>query len=157
VNAVQTRNGVAMLRQVALEAKARKWGRRQARRVAQMCCMCVLDESSMYVYANVNNQASVALPHDAVGHDHASVGMFQQQVPGWGTTAQCMSIPHSTASFLQVLEAKGYASWDGPPLWQRIQGVQISAVADGSNYKRYVYSGWWFAMMHYGAAERAVR
>jgi hypothetical protein len=152
-----TRNGVVMLRQVALEAKARKWGKRQARRVAQMTTMCAMDESSMLVYANANNPESLALPHDAVGHDHASVGMFQQQVPSWGTTAQCMSIPHSTAMFLQAMEARGFTDWDGPPLWLRIQRVQVSATADGSNYRRYTRSGWFFAMMHYGAAERSVR
>src|SRR3954451_19577210 len=32
-------------------------------------------------------QRSLALPHEAVGTDHGSLGIFQQQWPWWGTMA----------------------------------------------------------------------
>jgi hypothetical protein len=51
------------------------------------------------MYANSHNQRSLQLPHDRVGHDHGSVGLFQQQVGGapdstanWGTTDELMNV-----------------------------------------------------------------
>src|SRR5215472_5872087 len=54
-------------------------------------------ESDLTMYANSNDPASLALPHDAVGSDHMSVGLFQQQnFPEWGTL-QCRMDPACSA------------------------------------------------------------
>lgn len=82
---------------------------------------CVQQESRFYMYANDGTspvlnaaqktaiRASLSLPHDRVGHDSASVGLFQQQpyIPGrswgWGAISQCMDVSYSTNAFLQPL------------------------------------------------------
>lgn len=55
------------------------------------------------MYANGHNQRSLQLPHDRVGWDHGSAGLFQQQVGGapestanWGTTDELMNAVTST-------------------------------------------------------------
>ncbi len=61
------------------------------------------------MYANSNNPESLRLPHGAVGHDHRSVGLFQQQVGGavstadWGTTEELMKPQISADKFLDAL------------------------------------------------------
>lgn len=111
-------------------------------RLMRIVVMCVLTESGGHMYANANIPSSLQLPYDAIGHDHNSVGMFQQQVGqdgsnafGWGTVAECMDIRHSTDTFLNHLRDKGLAAFYGPPLWERVQAVQVSAYPDGSNYR----------------------
>ncbi len=42
--------------------------------------------------------ASLRLPHEAVGSDHGSVGVFQQQWPWWGTLPDLMNPPPRPAS-----------------------------------------------------------
>jgi hypothetical protein len=88
-------------------------------RLQRIVIMTVMTESGGHMYANANIASSLKLPHDAVGNDHHSVGLFQQQVGsdgsnafGWGTVAQCMDVDHSVDAFLQ-----------------------ISAFPDGSNYR----------------------
>src|ERR1700709_2220996 len=67
------------------------------KRVAVIAVETALAESGLKMYANGNNPDSLALPHDAVGWDHGSVGLFQQQVgdavnstANWGTAKQLM-------------------------------------------------------------------
>jgi hypothetical protein len=86
--------------------QARGW----PQRAAVIAIETALTESGLRMYANGNNPASLALPHDAVGWDHGSVGLFQQQVGGavnstanWGTTAQLMDPEISAAKFLDRL------------------------------------------------------
>ena len=71
-------------------------------------------------YANAGNQESLNLPHDAVGHDGSSVGIFQQQDGGaWGTTAERMNPRQAATMFFNALQKyqwqnmdPGVAGWD---------------------------------------------
>jgi LysM repeat protein len=110
-----------------------------SRRYAVIAIETALTESRLRMYANRNNPASLALPHEAVGRDHGSVGLFQQQVGGarnstadWGTTAQLMDAGLSTGKFLDAL---GRHDLTGRTNWQAAQSVQRSAFADGRNYR----------------------
>lgn len=88
---------------------------------------CALQESTLRMYANRNIPASLVIPHDAVGGDHLSVGLFQQQAgPGfsWGTVAECMNVEHSTLKFLEVL--KSIPNRKSMPFTAAIQAVQRS-------------------------------
>lgn len=92
-----------------------------------------LVESNLTMYANGNNPDSLKLPHDAVGWDHGSVGLFQQQVGGaknstanWGTTAELMNVEYSTNKFLDRLVHYNYKQ----NLGVACQEVQGSAYPD---------------------------
>ncbi|HZC72703.1 MAG TPA: LysM domain-containing protein [Jatrophihabitans sp.] len=111
----------------------------QRKRLADIALETALTESGLRMYANVNNPRSLELPHDAVGSDHGSVGLFQQQVGGavnstanWGTTAELMDPEISTRKFLNALLQ---VDWLHLTNWAAAQAVQRSAFADGSNYR----------------------
>lgn len=141
----QIANGRRILWAVADYAKEQRYNRLEARRAARLAIMCAMTESNLWQYANANLPESMALPHEQVGTDHASVGLFQQQVPGWGSAAQCMDPEHSTRHFLRALQIKGeLPPYAGRPLWERVQAVQVSAYADGSNYRRNAGASWRF-------------
>jgi hypothetical protein len=119
--------------------KARKLPGDQGERVADIALEVALTESGLRMYANSNNPESLRLPHDDVGHDHGSVGLFQQQVGGarnstadWGTTAELMNPRISADKFLDVLLS---LHWMPMTNWAAAQKVQRSAFSDGSNYK----------------------
>ena len=110
-----------------------------SRRHAVIAVETALTESRLRMYANRNNPASLALPHEAVGSDHGPVGLFQQQVgeaknstADWGTTAQLMDAAISTGNFLDALVRHDL---DAGTDWQTAQSVQHSAFADGRNYR----------------------
>ncbi|MGA8114817.1 MAG: M23 family metallopeptidase [Actinocatenispora sp.] len=99
-----------------------------------------LQESGLKVYANDNPayplvvEHSMALPHDAVGHDHDSVGLFQQRpsapegAGGWGTVKELMNPETSADKFFHALMAvKG---WEQMPVTTAAQLVQNSAFPD---------------------------
>lgn len=73
---------------------------------------------------------SLALPHDGVGHDHDSVGLFQQRpLPpegegGWGTVAELMNPTISASKFYSAL--KKVVGWQDMPLTDAAQAVQVS-------------------------------
>lgn len=98
-----------------------------AARAADIAIATCLVESGLRVYANPSVSGSLSLPHDAVGHDHRSVGLFQQQVPGWGTVAGCQGVKSSTRKFLSVLFSH---DWHGRTNGQLAQLVQGSAYPD---------------------------
>ncbi|HYT88313.1 MAG TPA: LysM peptidoglycan-binding domain-containing protein [Gemmataceae bacterium] len=109
-------------------------------RAAHIALETALTESGLWMYANGYNARSQQLPHDRVGWDHGSVGLFQQQVGGaphstadWGTTDELMDAKISCSKFLNALGDK----WNNPERtnWQVCQSVQHSAFADGANYK----------------------
>lgn len=109
-------------------------------RATDIALETALTESALHMYANGNNQQSLTLPHDAVGWDHGSVGLFQQQVGGavnstanWGTTAQCMDVVYSTRKFLDHLTV---FNWTAMTNWAAAQKVQGSFDPSGGNYKR---------------------
>lgn len=68
---------------------------------------------------------SMRLPHDAVGSDHGSLGVFQQQWPWWGSMRQLMDPASSARLFYRaLLDVPG---WEGMPIGQAAQMVQKSA------------------------------
>jgi cell wall-associated NlpC family hydrolase len=99
------------------------------RRAAVITMETVLVESKGRNYANTNVPMSMNLPHEAVGHDHDSVGLFQQRPSqGWGTPKQLLNPVYATKKFLATL--------DNQPGWQKkrfgtaAQDVQRSGVPD---------------------------
>jgi LysM repeat protein len=109
-------------------------------RGAHVALETALTESVLWMYANGNNPRSLQLPHDRVGWDHGSVGLFQQQVGGaknstanWGTVEQLMNVATSTGKFLKALDQLG--RWQGLSNWMACQEVQHSAFSDGRNYR----------------------
>jgi len=65
-----------------------------------------LVESNLTNYANSNDPASLKLPHDAVGSDHLSSGVFQQQ-PWWGELACRMDVACSAELFFTCDKGPG--------------------------------------------------
>lgn len=101
--------------------------------------MTALQESMLKMYANSGNPESLKLPHEAVGNNYDSVGMFQQRPGAWGNTKQLMDPVFSTRMFLGgpkkpkkdgppgMLDISGY---DSMPPGQLAQKVQVSAFPD---------------------------
>lgn len=124
---------------IVAACQARNLPADQGQRVADIALATALTESGLRMYANANNQESLQHAHDAVGHDHGSVGLFQQQVGGatnstanWGTTAELMDPVTSTRKFLDALLR---LNWIPMTNWAAAQAVQHSAFKDGSNYR----------------------
>lgn len=116
-------------------------------RAAVIVIETALVESGLRIYANANVPASLRIPHEAVGSDHASVGVLQQQVPSWGTPADCMDPVAATGKFLDgtggnpgLLHLPDYrfrfvghpaaSSWTQLPTGAAAQAVQVSAFPD---------------------------
>ena len=68
---------------------------------------------------------SLQLPHDAVGTDHGSVGVFQQQYPWWGPLEQLMNPPVSAGLFYDALDK--VSGWQLMTVTGAAQAVQRSA------------------------------
>lgn len=93
-----------------------------------------LVESDLVMYANAKVPESMSIPHEAVGSDGMSVGLFQQQVIAsngqwwWGDAATCMDPVKSAGLFYDRLARLDY---NGPnsPGWYA-QAVQRSAYPD---------------------------
>jgi hypothetical protein len=98
-----------------------------AERAADIALAVALVESELRVYANPRVPGSLELPHDLVGHDHYSVGLFQQQVPMWGKVADCQGVDTSVGLFLHALFR---LDWHGHTNGQLAQRVQVSAFPD---------------------------
>lgn len=90
--------------------------------------MTVLQESRLNMYANSGNAESLTLPHDAVGSDHDSVGLFQQR-DSWGTTADRMDASTSAGLFFERL-GPWMSAHPGASRGEAAQGVQVSAFPD---------------------------
>ncbi|MDP9240459.1 MAG: M23 family metallopeptidase [Actinomycetota bacterium] len=71
---------------------------------------------------------SLQLPHDAVGSDHGSVGIFQQQYPWWGTLEQLMDPSTSADKFFAALLM--VPGWETMPVTVAAQAVEHSAYPD---------------------------
>lgn len=65
---------------------------------------------------------SLDFPHDAVGHDHASVGTFQQQVGIWGTVDELMNPAVQARKFYEALRKIDYASMSVGVAASTVQG-----------------------------------
>jgi peptidoglycan DL-endopeptidase CwlO len=108
---------------------------------ALIAVMTGLAESGMRVLANPNDPGGNQLPNQGVGHDHDSLGMFQQR-GGWGTAAQRMDPVASTNLFLDALLHQ--QNWNTVEPWHAAQDVQDSAftgVPSASNGFSPVYGG----------------
>ena len=82
-----------------------------------------MQESGLRNLANANVPESLKLPHDGVGHDHDSVGLFQQR-SGWGTVAQRMTPSYASSKFYEkLLTVEG---WQQMRLTDAAQAVQRS-------------------------------
>lgn len=68
---------------------------------------------------------SMELPHDAVGTDHGSLGVFQQQWPWWGTMRELMDPATAAEKFYAALD-KVYG-WERMSIGEAGQAVQRSA------------------------------
>lgn len=93
-----------------------------------------LVESNLTIYANAKVPASMNIPHDAVGFDGYSVGIFQQQVRDtgngwwWGDAATCMDPTSSAGLFYDRLARLDYNGRNSPGSYA--QAVQQSAFPD---------------------------
>jgi murein DD-endopeptidase MepM/ murein hydrolase activator NlpD len=72
--------------------------------------------------------ASLSLPHDAVGTDHGSLGIFQQQWPWWGSMQELMDPATAAWKFYAALVK--VPGWDQMSVTQAGQAVQHSAYPD---------------------------
>ncbi|KAG0206351.1 hypothetical protein BGX28_002205 [Mortierella sp. GBA30] len=84
-----------------------------------------LVESEIKVYCNYKVAGSCNLPHDDVGSDGESVGIFQQQSPLWGTAKDCMDPATSAGKFYK--ELKDTRGWENMSIGAAAQAVQGSA------------------------------
>lgn len=104
----------------------------------QTALMVALDESQLQEYANSSVPDSLSLPHDAVGNDQDSVGLFQQRPSqGWGTVQSDMDPAQSAKEFYDALKNLPPNIRGTMPPWQLAQTIQRSADPTGSNYAKY--------------------
>ncbi len=111
-------------------------------------------ESGFKVYANdglgndlqpdqVGIEASLALPHDAVGSDHGSLGIMQQQWPWWSPVMEQLMDP-AGASRLFYDALRNVPGWTSMEVTEAAQAVQKSAhpdaYADDEALARRLYS-----------------
>lgn len=100
-------------------------------RAAVICVETVLVESGIHIYANQNVPGSINVSdndgYPPYGPDHLSVGLYQQQVPMWGTAADCMNPVTATGKFLAKLVS---FNWQAMPTGAAAQRVQVSAFPD---------------------------
>ena len=68
---------------------------------------------------------SLELPHDAVGTDHGSLGVFQQQWPWWGSMEELMDPTTAATKFFDALLA--VPGWQDMEVTDAGQAVQRSA------------------------------
>jgi len=82
-------------------------------------------------YANAGNQESLNLPHDAVGHDGSSVGIFQQTDGGaWGTTQERMNPRQAATMFFNALQKYQWQNMD-----PGVAGWDVQRAADQAGYE----------------------
>ena len=106
----------------------------------------VFVESNWLNYANGKVPESLSLPHDAVGSDGYSVGLFQQQVRKgangqwwWADCRTCMDPYQSARLFFARLAARDYNRGDPGAHAQAVQGSAFpdrygQRMADAQNY-----------------------
>lgn len=103
-------------------------------RAAVIGVATALQESYLKNMANSNVPKSLTLPHEGVGADHDSVGIFQQRpLPpdgqgSWGTVEELMTPAISASKFFNKMIT--IRDWQTRPLTEVAQAVQISAFPD---------------------------
>lgn len=98
-----------------------------APRGQQVALVTAKQEANLQVYANATVPESMLHDYEAVGHDHDSVGLFQQR-PSWGTVAERMDPATSARLFYEALLA--VPGWQQMPVTVAAQTVQRSAYPD---------------------------
>lgn len=102
----------------------------------KIALMTALQESKLRMYANSTVPESLGYPHEAVGSDHDSVGLFQQRPPGWGSVKELMTIDYSVDAFFGGPEGPNGGSprgllditgWETMSPGKAAQTVQVSA------------------------------
>ncbi|WP_092379997.1 hypothetical protein [Micromonospora phaseoli] len=85
-----------------------------------------MQESTLLNYASGVLPESQEYPHQAIGWDHDSVGLFQQRPSsGWGTVRDLMRPAYASRAFYEaLLQVPG---WQQMSLTMAAQAVQISA------------------------------
>lgn len=92
-----------------------------------------MQESTLLVHANANPaypgvEASLDYPHQDIGYDHDSLGLFQQRWPMWGEMGELMDPATSAEKFYNsLLEVEG---WQNMALTEAAQAVQGSGFPD---------------------------
>ncbi|MGC5381747.1 peptidase M23 [Micromonospora sp. DT68] len=85
-----------------------------------------MQESNLYNVASGVLPESQNYPHQGVGWDHDSVGLFQQRSSsGWGPIGRLMDPAYATRQFLAALQQ--VPGWQQMRLTDAAQAVQISA------------------------------
>lgn len=75
------------------------------------------------MYANSAVPSSLDYPHDAVGSDHDSVGIFQQRAVYYPNIAADMDPAKSAAQFFAKMKAvRGWETMNVGDLCQKVQG-----------------------------------
>ncbi|MBG6140249.1 hypothetical protein [Longispora fulva] len=102
-----------------------------SRRAQIIAVATAMQESALLNQANGNVPHSLELPHEQVGWDHDSVGLFQQRCSpphgagSWGTPEDLMNPAESARRFYSALVRLGLT--DSPNLSAAAQAVQGSA------------------------------
>lgn len=105
---------------IIAEAQRRHLGKR----AAKIAVATSLQEAGLRVLANPGVPESMRLPNQGTGHDHDSVGLFQQR-QSWGSTRDLMNPSASAGKFYdELVKVRG---WQDMPLTQAAQRVQRSA------------------------------
>ncbi|WP_018252843.1 hypothetical protein [Salinispora mooreana] len=88
-----------------------------------------MQESTLLNYANASVPESQNYPHEAVGWDHDSVGLFQQRSStGWGSISDLMTPTYAATAFYEaLLQVPG---WQEMSVAWAAQSVQVSAFPD---------------------------
>ena len=94
----------------------------------QIALATALVESDLVMYANYSVPDSLNIPHQAVGSDYDSVGLFQQRCPMWGPAAVLMDPTKSAGLFYDQLQHLDYNGTESPGSYA--QAVQRSAFPD---------------------------
>jgi hypothetical protein len=83
----------------------------------------VSQESTFRNLANSNVAESMRLPHEGVGSDHDSVGLFQQRA-GWGSVQDRMTPTYAARKFYEALQRVD--GWEAMEITVAAQEVQSS-------------------------------
>lgn len=96
------------------------------RRALVIAVATAMQESNLYNVASGVLPESQNYPHQGVGWDHDSVGLFQQRSSsGWGPVGRLMEPEFATRQFLAALEQ--VPGWERMRLTDAAQAVQVSA------------------------------
>ncbi|KAF2254933.1 hypothetical protein BU26DRAFT_475483 [Trematosphaeria pertusa] len=139
LNAVQTKRARTIIARAKQDFKSS-----QQKRACYVAITTAFQESGIRILANSKYPASLKYPHDGVGHDHDSVGIFQQR-PSWGSTKERMDASLSAHFFFNAL--KKISNWPSLAIGKAAQKVQVSAFPDAydkhiTKAKKVCDAGW---------------